>query len=197
MENTTQLLGRLAAGDPSARNTLIARACDRLRRLTGRMLKNYPGVARWEQADDVLHNALIRLDRALRERVPEESRHFYNLAALQIRRELIDLARHYQGPNGPGTKHHTDPRGQAADDPGGALGWAADGREPGSPAEWRELYERVEALPRDEREVFDLLWTDGVTQEEAAEILGVSVRTVKRRWKDTRRLLSEILEGGR
>ena len=65
------------------------------------MLKGYPGVARWEQTDDVAQNALIRMDRALRaiprRRLPDFSR----LAAAQVRRELIDLARHYFGPRGP------------------------------------------------------------------------------------------------
>jgi RNA polymerase sigma-70 factor (ECF subfamily) len=33
------------------------------------------------------------------------------------------------------------------------------------------------------REVFDLVWYQGLTNAEAAEILGVSTKTVRRRWQ--------------
>jgi len=48
---------------------------------------------------------------------------------------------------------------------------------------WSEFHEHVEKLPDDEREVMDLLWYQGLTQEEAAAVLKVSDRTVKRRWQ--------------
>jgi DNA-directed RNA polymerase specialized sigma24 family protein len=131
-EETAQLLDLVRLGDEQARNRLVAHACERLRRLTSRMLQGYPGVRRWEETDDVLQNALLRLCRALEGTTPESVRHFYNLAALQIRRELIDLARHHLGPQGHGSKHYTDGSGRAADDKGGALSEAADGS--GGPA---------------------------------------------------------------
>ena len=62
---------------------------------------------RWEQTDDVVQNALVRLRRALETTSPESVRSFVNLAAVQIRRELIDLARHYHGPNGMGAHHES------------------------------------------------------------------------------------------
>src|SRR5438128_1367023 len=105
---TARLLDLLRQGDDQARCQLVSHACERLRRLTSRMLKGYPGVGRWEQTDDVLQNALLRLWRAMEAIQPESVRHFYNLAALQIRRELIDLAHHHLGPQGQGAKHHTD-----------------------------------------------------------------------------------------
>jgi len=42
---------------------------------------------------------------------PESSRQFWNLAALQVRRELIDLAHHHLGPQGHGARHHSDAQG--------------------------------------------------------------------------------------
>src|SRR5262249_36730649 len=48
-------------------------------------------------------------------------------------------------------------------------------------------------LPEDEREVFDLVRVQGITQAEAAEVLGVSTATVKRRLSRGLRLLSERL----
>ena len=34
--------------------------------------------------------------------------HFFHLAAVQVRRELLDLAKHHFGPEGAGRRHHTD-----------------------------------------------------------------------------------------
>ena len=40
-----------------------------------------------------------------------------------------------------------------------------------------------------------MLWYQGLTQAEAAELLGVSSRTVKRRWQTARLRLFEALGG--
>jgi len=49
----------------------------------------------------------------------------------------------------------------------------------------------IDALPEDEREVFDLMRVPAVTQAEAAWVLGVSAVTVKRRLSRGLRLLTE------
>jgi RNA polymerase sigma-70 factor (ECF subfamily) len=50
----------------------------------------------------------------------------------------------------------------------------------------------VERLPESEQELFNLLFYEGLTQEEAAELLGMGLATVKRRWQSARLKLSEI-----
>jgi RNA polymerase sigma-70 factor (ECF subfamily) len=191
-----RLVGRARSGDAQALNDLIGRACRRLEDLTRRMLRRFPLVRRWEQTDDVLQNALIRLHRALTAQRVESVQHFFCLAAKQIRWELLDLAKHHFGSLGQGAKHHTDGGGRAADDTGGPLARQpdADG-EPVSLEEWTGFHEQASRLPEEEREVFDLLWYQGLTQEDAAQILGVTVRTVKRRWQRARVLLHEALKG--
>ena len=52
--------------------------------------------------------------------------------------------------------------------------------------EWTEFHEQVEMLPEEEQEVFNLLWYEQLTHEQAAEVLGVTTRTVRRRWQDAR-----------
>lgn len=193
---TGRLLDLLRDGNEEARSRLIAHTCERLRNLTSQMLKGYPRVRRWEQTDDVLQSSLLRLCRALEAATPESPRHFYNLAALQIRRELIDLAHHHLGPQGHGANHHTDGAGKAADDQGGSLdiqpnGWG----EPDSLESWTDFHNAVEKLPDEERELFGLLLYEGVTQEEAASILGVSLRTIKRRWQSARIKVAEMMGG--
>ena len=51
----------------------------------------------------------------------------------------------------------------------------------------------IDELPEDEREAFDLVRVQGMTQTEAAEVLGVSAATVKRRLNRGLRLLTEQL----
>jgi RNA polymerase sigma-70 factor (ECF subfamily) len=51
----------------------------------------------------------------------------------------------------------------------------------------------IEALPEDEREVFDLVRIQGLTHAEAAEVVGVSEKTVQRRLNRARLLLAEQL----
>src|SRR5215470_8983518 len=150
------LLDRLRDGDGSARDRLIALAQGRFAALARAMLRRHPHVRRWEQTDDLLQAALIRLHRSLAEVRPEGVRHFDNLAAAQIRRELIDLARSYHGPEGIGAHHHTDGKGR---DAGTRLAEVAD--ETGGPAAlegWIAFHEAVNRLPEEEREVVNLLW---------------------------------------
>ena len=106
MDHTSDLiqqLKRLEAGCPESRRAVIEASYEPLRQLAQRMLRRFPGVGRWLEADDVLHNALIRLYRSLVMVKPTSAGKFYGLAALQIRRELIDLARRYFGPRGIGS----------------------------------------------------------------------------------------------
>ena len=101
---------------------------------------------RWKQTDDVFQDAMLRLHRALSEVKPESVRHFFNLAAVMIRRTLLDLAKHHLGPHGQGANHHTD--GQPADDDGGSLHEAPDAADEPSDLEgWSAFHAQVEALP--------------------------------------------------
>jgi RNA polymerase sigma factor (sigma-70 family) len=186
------LVDAVRRGDTNARDTLLAHASDRLLVLTRRMFRGRPGLQRWEQTDDVYQNAMLRLHRALGDCRPESVLHFFNLATIQIRRELIDLGRKHFGPHGIGKNHHTDH--QPGDERGGSL--HALESQPADLAEWTEFHERAESLPDAEREVFDLLYYEGVSQEEAATILDCSVRTIRRRWNDAKlRLHGELTDG--
>lgn len=183
------LIDKVLAGNEAARSALLDHACDRLLRLTRKMFHARPDLARWEQTDDVFQSAMIRLHRALVDVKPESVRHFFNLAAVQIRRTLLDLAKHHLGPHGQGTKHHTD--GQPADDEGGAIHDRAE--QPEDLEAWSAFHAQVEALPDEEKEVVNLLFYEALSQEEAASVLGISLRTVKRRWHSARCRLREKL----
>jgi RNA polymerase sigma-70 factor (ECF subfamily) len=185
------LIARLQAGDVAASDELVSVSCDRLLRLTRKMLKSYPRVARWEQTGDVFQNAVIRLCGALKETVPESVPHFLNLAALLIRRELIDLTRHHFGPQG--RDAHPDTATSQGESP--ILAATQTTLDPVKLAQWREFHEQVEALPAEEREVFNLLWYHGVPQDEAATLLKLSKRTLQRRWQSARLKIFDALKG--
>lgn len=166
------LLIRHRAGDNAATDTLVGVACRRLERMASRMLASFPDVARWERTGDVIQGAMIRLHKALAGVRLESPQHFWNLAGQTVRRELLNLAAKYRGQHGFAVHHHSD----------GGAAVAGHAGEPRSVEGWAELLELVEKLPDDVRAVFDLLVFQQMGQEQAAIVLGVSVRTVKRRW---------------
>jgi RNA polymerase sigma-70 factor (ECF subfamily) len=57
----------------------------------------------------------------------------------------------------------------------------------------RRMLRAIGALPDEEREVFDLVRIQGMTQVEAAEVLGVATKTVQRRLNRGLQLLTEQL----
>jgi RNA polymerase sigma factor (sigma-70 family) len=189
-------LDRLKAGDNGARKDLLQGAVKRLTELTRVMFRDYQRLKRWEETDDVMQNAMIRLHRALDSVMPASVRDFYRLAGLQIRRELIDLARHYYGPQGLGNKQVTNADATGSNEIQPPLYEQAESADaPSRLAVWSEFHERVDALPEEEREVFDLVWYQGLTHIEAANLLNVSAKTVKRRWQSACVRLHESLRG--
>jgi DNA-directed RNA polymerase specialized sigma24 family protein len=116
------------------------------------------------------------------------------LAALQIRRELLDLARHYYGPLGEANNHASVAPGGASTSSPGPVAVAAGSHDPSQLTRWTDFHQFAGSLPEPEREVFDLLWYQEVSQEEAATLLGVDVRTVQRRWRAARLSLAAAMK---
>lgn len=181
--NTVQLQALLDQGDEAAYGELLSVASSRLQKLARKMLRGFPRLRRWEQTDDVFQTAALRLHRSLSEVKPESVRQFFGLAATQIRRTLIDLARQHYGPEGQAAKHESGTN----NDHTGHID------SPESLESWADFHEQVDQLPHDEREVFQLLWYSGTTQREAAELLSISERTVLRRYCRARLQLKDAL----
>ena len=198
--DTTQhlddLLRRFAAGDADARRLIIERSLERLRMLSRRQLRQFPKVERWAETEDVLQGAAQRLYRALESVRPANAREFFGLCGVLIRRELIDLKRSLFGPEGIGANHVSrnpqDPGKNLprpdADHPGDST------HDPAKLARWTELHARIDMLPLELREIFDLVWYQELTHADAATILGVSTKTVSRRWREARLLVHELVE---
>jgi RNA polymerase sigma-70 factor (ECF subfamily) len=161
---------------------LIRHTQERLRLLTRQMLRRYPGLRQWEDTSDVFQNVLCRLDRALRELTPATPHDFLCLAAALIRRELIDLWRHHFGPEG--DARHQLPPGQleGASPPDGS----DSSNDPYKLFVWGQIHDYIAALDEPERQLFDLLYYQGLTLQQAARLLKVAPRTLRRRWQAAR-----------
>jgi RNA polymerase sigma-70 factor (ECF subfamily) len=180
---------RWQQGDRAAADELLLACGDRLEHLARRMFKGFPNVRGWADTADVLQGSLLRLLNSLRNLRLAGTRDFFNLAAVHVRRELLDLARQVKsrgragGPAGVGS----------GDDP---LARVADG----GPSEeelgrWCRFHEAVEGLPAEEREVMGLAFYHGWTQAQIAELFGVSERTVRRHWQRACLRLAERVGG--
>ncbi len=189
-------ISRLAAGDLSARDRIIELCSDRLRMLAHRMLAKFPSVRRWDDTDDVFQSAALRLHRALGQLPIESPRSVMALAATQIRRELIDLARKHAGPESYAANHGTNIMpGQVAGNDGSDryVDHAPDSET--SLDRWTLFHETIERLPDEQRELFHLVWFLGADQKTIARLLDCSERTVKTRWREVREAVKLALDG--
>jgi RNA polymerase sigma-70 factor (ECF subfamily) len=175
------------AGDTPAEpivRVLLDRAVRRLHLLCATLLyRRYPRLTQAPtnlQADELLSAVVERLLKALREARPRTVRQFFALATQHMRWELNDLARRLD-------------EKPAAVELREALVPAPASSGSGLTPNGRRMLEAIANLPEDEREAFDLVRIQGLTQAEAAQLLGVSAVTVKRRLNRGLRLLTERL----
>ena len=190
-----ECLQRLERGDLTVRDRIIELCSSRLHALAHRMLGRFPRVRRWEDTDDVFQNAAMRLHRALGGMQLDSPRSIMALAATQLHRELIDLARRHAGPSSYAANHGTNVMPQAAADDGPEQ--YIDNR-PASDTNldrWTLFHEAIGNLPEDEQEVFHLVWYLGADQKTIASLLDCSERTVKYRWRSAREAVRDALDG--
>jgi RNA polymerase sigma-70 factor (ECF subfamily) len=181
---------RWRAGDRQAADSLFRGVGQRLEYIARKMLRGFHAVRDRADTGDVLQGSLLRLLNSLRRVQPESMRHFFNLAAVHVRRELLDLARHFSSmafvPPAPAdstTDSSSADSRQAAEAP----------TEDDDFDLWCRFHEAVERLPADEREVVGLMFYHGWTQAQIAELLQVNERTVRRRWQSACLRLNELV----
>jgi RNA polymerase sigma factor (sigma-70 family) len=189
-EHTTAAVQRYLdelAGDSPAEpivRALLDRAVRRLHVLCITLLhRSYPRLTQPPlnvQADELLGAVAERLLKAMREARPQTVRQFFALANQHMRWELNDLAR------------RLDEQPAAVELCEGLVPAPASSVSELSPDGLRMLG-AIDELPEDEREVFDLVRIQGMTQTETAKLLGVADVTVKRRLNRGLRLLAERL----
>jgi RNA polymerase sigma factor (sigma-70 family) len=164
---------------------LLDRAVGRLELQCASMLyRSYPRLTvppLGLEVDEVLGAVVERLLKALRAARPRTVREFFALANQHMRWELNDLARRLD--EQPSAVELNEELVPAPASSGTVL----------TPA-GRHILEAIDHLPEDERESFSLVRIQGLMPAEAAEVLGVSVRTVQRRLGRSLLLLAKELD---
>jgi RNA polymerase sigma factor (sigma-70 family) len=134
------------------------------------------------QPEELLDAVVERLLKAMRSVHPQTVRQFFALVNQHMRWELNDVARRLdEQPTAVEVREDMVPAPPVSS--GSEL--TPDGR---------RILMAIDKLPEDEREVFGLVHIQGLMQGEAAEVLGVSVRTVQRRLNRSLLLLAKELE---
>ncbi len=170
MSDATLLLTAVEQGDPTAADKLLDLVYEELRRLaTSKMAREAPGQTL--QPTALVHEAWLKLVGSKRPRF-ENRAHFFSAAAEAMRRILIDRARRKL------TMRHG----------GGLERVELEGQDLAAPAADEQLlavHEILDHLAKDhpvQAEVVKLRYFVGMTNEETAEALSVSVATVKNYW---------------
>jgi RNA polymerase sigma-70 factor, ECF subfamily len=180
--NVTKVLAAVSAGDGDARSRLASLVYDDLHQIAARYMQR-ENRGQSLQPTILVHEAFLQLvdqqDRNWQNRA-----HFFAVAAQLMRRILIDRAR----------SRNAVKRG------GGHAMIQLDEAMIACDESWDELIDIDNALKRlaeqDERlgRVVELRFYAGMTEEEIGEVIGISVRQVKRDWKVAKAWLRAELE---
>lgn len=190
LRHIRESLAELAAGRAEARDHLIAIILPTMTGMARNMLARFPQVRRWDETGDVVQNAAMRLHRSLAAIHPVSDRDYLNFAAVHIRRELLDLARRYAGPESFAAHHETNTI-RFADVTRSRTDSATEDHHDHDIDRWTRLHEAADILPEEYREVFHLRMYAGLSPDEIAEVLTCSTKTVHRRWAAATRLIEE------
>ena len=178
MSDVTRILDSIQHGDPTAGEELLPLVYEELRKLAAQKLAHEPA-GQTLQATALVHEAWLRLSGG-EERQWDNRRHFFGAAAEAMRRILIDNAR----------------RKQAARHGGGQQRMNLEDVDLAAPVADANVLAIDEALTkfaqRDARkaELVKLRYFGGLTIEETAAALGISVATAKRWWQFSRAWLN-------
>jgi RNA polymerase sigma factor (TIGR02999 family) len=179
----TGLLRLWSAGDESARDRLIPLVYDRLRALAHRRLGFSP-VDNSLNTTELVHEAYIRLVDAPRVDLPDRA-HFLGLASGIMRNLLIDRARARLAAKRGGGAILVDIEG---------FDWISD-ENLETLTELDEALKRLDELSPRQGKLLQHRYFGGLTLEESASAMGVSLATAKRELRSARAWLALELKG--
>jgi RNA polymerase sigma factor (TIGR02999 family) len=182
MSEVTQILSAIEQGDPKAAEQLLPLVYDELRKLAAQKLAGEkPGQTL--DATGLVHEAYLRLVDVDKVQQWNSRGHFFAAAAEAMRRILVDQARCKQSQRRGGMHERCDLRED-------------DRVEIPLDDQLLDLDEALAKLASADPQAAELVKLRvfaGMTVEEAAQVLGVSARTVKRNWVYARAWLGRQL----
>jgi RNA polymerase sigma factor (TIGR02999 family) len=171
MADVTQILAAIEQGDPRAAGELLPLVYDELRKLAAaRLAAEKPGQTL--QATALVHEAYLRLVGGARPQDWNGRGHFFAAAAEAMRRILIEIARRKGGPEAGG--RHV--RIELPDVPDELHRSDLD------LLAISEALDKLQAKDPRAAELVKLRFFAGLTRQQAAEALGVSVATADNDW---------------
>lgn len=177
------LLADIRAGDPDAEERLLALIYPSLRRLASHYMRH-------ERPDHTLqttalaHEAYLKLlgNAAMDWR---SQSHFYAMMATHMRRILVDYARARNAERGPGRAIRVVWQD----------GLAIDRGRTDDLVELDAALTKLAAVDPRASRVVELRFFTGLTEQEAADLLGISLATLKRDWAFAKAWLYQALTG--
>ena len=183
MSDVTRILEAAQQGDPTAADQLLPLVYEELRRLAAHKMAN-EAQGHTLQPTALVHEAWLRLVGNQNQKWDGRA-HFFSAAAEAMRRILIERAR----------------RKHAARHGGGQQRVDIQEMDLAPPADDDQLLAVNDALDKlatehkVEAELVKLRYFVGMTNEEAAEVLGISLRTAKYYWTHARAWLYREIQG--
>jgi RNA polymerase sigma factor (TIGR02999 family) len=183
MSEVTQILSAIAGGDSQAGSQLLPLVYDELRKLAAqRLAGETPGQTL--QATALVHEAYLRLVGEGQGQHWDGRGHFFAAAAEAMRRILVENAR-AKGADKRGGRWK---RVELAD-------WHNVAQPPEQVLALNEAIDRLVALAPQKAQLVTLRYFGGLSMQEAADALGVSLRTAERWWHFVRSwLYAELLD---
>lgn len=186
MAEIARILSAIEQGDWHAVELLLPLVYDELRRLAAhRMAQEQPGQTL--QATALVHEAYLRLVNVDQPQAWDSRGHFFAAAAEAMRRILIEQARRKQADKRGGNRERVAPEDFEVAAPDSDLQidlLALD-----------EALRQLESAEPDKAALVKLRYFAGLSLEEAAAALGISLATAKRRWVYARSWLYGQLQG--
>jgi RNA polymerase sigma factor (TIGR02999 family) len=183
MSDVTRILSQIESGDPAATEQLMPLVYDELRKLAAAKLAHEnPGQTL--QATALVHEAYLRLVDVPQAQQWSSRGHFFGAAAEAMRRILVEQARRKRE-----VKHGADVQHVPTD----AVEPAVEGLSEDVLA-LDESLARLEAHDALAASVVKLRYFAGLSMQEVAESLGISLRTAERNWTYARTWLHRDLD---
>lgn len=178
----TGLLRAAGDGDREAFDRLFPLVYAELRAMADRQLRG-EAVGHTLQATALVHEAYLKLAAPDGAAAWSDRAHFFGIASRAMRQVLVDHARRRRAGKRGGAWSRTTLSGKP-------LALDTD------PEELLALDAALEGLEPRQREIVEMRFFGGMTEEEVAAALGVSDRTVRREWVKARAWLYDALYPG-